>query len=65
MKTTKQYIKALEDELGFCLYKLQGMFPLDHWKIRSVEIQAELKRIKGKDKSNVKSTKARKRKAVR
>jgi hypothetical protein len=45
-------IKGLEDELGFCLYKLQGMFPLDHWKIRAIEIEKELKLLKRKVKSN-------------
>ena len=65
MKTMKlsTKIKALEDELAFCMYKLQGMHPLEHWSIRAKQITKELKTLK-KGTTNVK-TKTGKRKAVR
>lgn len=52
MKMTKSSIrekmKGLEAELGFCRYKLQSMFPLEHWHIRELEIVEELKLLKRK-----------------
>lgn len=65
MKTKKSSIESkingLEDELGFCYHKMQGMFPLEHWKIRAKEIELELKQLKRKVKSSGQTSKTRQR----